>query len=140
MTRARINRGRDNNEASESLYLKGEWAEKFAILTKVWSLSPEYQELCSSQFLVRSTVDYLYKYIQSHDPFMADKLLIGSTMYTLDYINCTIDWLLEQDRSMELILSCRTCSFRNFAVAIVQPRYKGLSDEKYYSLREVAAN
>lgn len=123
---------------NSSLYLKGEWAERFAVLTKVWNLSPEYQELCSSQFLVRSTNSYfgLHSYQDAND-FERCKLQIGSTVYTLEYINCSDTWLMDQTGNIELILSCRTCSFRDFAVAIVQPRYEGLSDEKYYALREV---
>lgn len=126
---------------SESLYLKGEWAEKFAVLTKVWSLSEKYQELCSSQFLVRCSVERLLKATYDDtDDFNTPKLQIGRVIYNMECINCTLDWLESQKDSFELIISCRTCSFRNFAVAIVQPRFKGLSDERYYSLREVSSN
>lgn len=132
-----------------NLYLKGEWAERLAVLSKVWVLSETHIAELERYFLLRSDNEMLIDQIECTDT--GDYLKIGVTLYKVEYMNCSWNMLdccwnmldygsVSQSKNpllVELVLSCRLLSARNFAVVIVQPRYEHMTDEAYYMIREL---
>lgn len=129
-----------------NLYLKGEWAERLAVLSKVWVLSETHIAELERYFLLRSDNEMLVDQIECTDT--GDYLKLGVTLYKVEYMNCSWNMLDAPafyaghtvhniPERVELVLSCRLLSARNFAVVIVQPRYEHVTDEAYYAIREL---
>lgn len=118
-----------------------DWNRRAAILSRVWYLSSQEREELDTHSLYRATLGtFLQKMFQSEEDHCLDKIEIGVVTYTISYLNCSSVELIEAGDGIELadiqlLLSCRVVQRRNFAIALVQPRYRGMSEEKWNSVR-----
>lgn len=119
-----------------------DWERKLAIFSRVWYLTAEEQDYLDIHSLYRCTLStFLEKMFQHEEDHCKDKIEIGVVTYTLSYINCSSIELIETgdkvgQTGVGLLISCRAMGRgRNFAAALVQPRYRGMSEEKWNSIR-----
>lgn len=117
------------------------WARRKAVLRQIWVLNEEERSWLDSHFLLRSTGEVIEEHITGNDleteDLIKDEITIHTTRFSLEYINCSYTSITENHGSREYIMSCRFKRSWNFAVAIIQPRYRAADDAYYYKIPEL---
>lgn len=135
-----------NNTSSSSrrvtAWSKQDWERKEAIFSRVWYLTEEEQGELDIHALYRTTLStFLEKMFQAEEDHCKDKIEVGVVVYNCSYLSTSSIELIEAEGPLDtqLLISCRAVNKKNFAVALVQPRYKGMSEEKWNCIRWLPA-
>lgn len=129
------------NLLSVPLHYKAIIEREAAIFSQVWFLTPPEREKLDTHVALRTSLrEFGDRMFEDEEDCLKDKIVIGAVTYEVHYLNCSATQLCEkhcEDEDMQLVLSLRAINSRGFAVCLVQPRWEGMSEEKWLKYREV---